>query len=200
MRTRARAAVRTCVSAKELVVAHTIRSLSPILAPLTTEPPRLPAECSRAAALLEEGRASEAMAVAHQGLRSYPRHPELLLLLGRSLLLLGDFNEARRALLEGTIVAPADARLCEWLARAMLGLGESYRAVRLLQRAVSLGANDDRVAELYARAHLAWEEKKLASREITRRPSSRPPAPTSSDTVDEAETWEALLAEAKGRG
>lgn len=187
-------------------MAHSVRFVSSAVSMDTAgltdrdaSPPQM-GDAPLAFQLLEEGRAADAIEVARAGLEKRPRSPELLLLLGRGLVVSGELGQARRVLLEGTMLAPADTELAMWLAQVMLHLGESDRSVRVLQRAIRAGGIDDRLAELYARAHLAWEQKKKRGR--SHRPETFPAseleatAPATLATDDD-KNWEALLAKAK---
>lgn len=109
----------------------------------------------RSAQLLDLGRPVDAERILRAALASDPDQPELLRLLGRSLLEQRRLREARDVLREAAAAAPSNAMVHGLAAAAAFGLGRTKDARSALERAVGLDPNGAhwhaQLAELDAR-------------------------------------------------
>ena len=100
-----------------------------------------------AGALLDAGRAAEALEVIHLSLLDGEPDPELLILEGRALYDQGDLREAQAALLRALKVNPQLKEGYRWLGQVLIERGDPTRAVQVFDRAVKLDPRDSGLAQ-----------------------------------------------------
>ncbi len=124
-----------------------------------------------AGALLEAGRAQDALEVAHAGLSENEDDAELLVLEGRAWFEQGDLAQAQAALLRAAKTRPSDKEPYRWLAQVMMQRGEPQRAAQVLERAITLDPRDTGLHHALARAQrLARIARDAESGELPREP------------------------------
>ena len=133
-----------------------------------------------AAALLDEGRDREAAEVSEAGLRRQPTDAELGLLLGRSLIGIGEMLLAQKAFLQSARSAPKDPRPLRWLGEVLLRRGDPGRAKKVLAKARALGGGDDdairKLLERATRFERIADEADTGEVEAAPSPPATPPA------------------------
>src|SRR5690606_26339054 len=105
-----------------------------------------------ARALLDAGRASDALEVASAGVRAAPSSASLLVLAGRAKLATGDLLGAEAMLLRAVRAAPQHTDALRWLGEALLARGDHARAARALERGATIDPGDAAIAGLLEKA------------------------------------------------
>jgi tetratricopeptide (TPR) repeat protein len=130
-----------------------------------------------ASALIEAGRAAEALEVVQVGLASYPGDAGLLVLEGRARFELGDLPQAQAVLIRAAKQNPRDKEPYRWLAQVLMMRGDHLRAMQLLERALTIDPDDRALQQAKGRAERL---SRMAAASVgPAGSSSRPPLPSS---------------------
>lgn len=141
-----------------------------------------------ARALLETGRAGEALEVALTGLEERPADGSLLQLEGESWFQAGDLLRAQAALLKAAKADPESLPAFRLLGEVLLKRGDPARAVKLLQRGLMLSPGDDVCERLIVRARRL---ERIADRADSDAPPPRQASPGPAAPQADAVTREA---------
>jgi tetratricopeptide (TPR) repeat protein len=128
-------------------------------------------------ALIEAGRAAEALEVVQAGLTRYPDDAALFVLEGRARFELGDLPQAQAVLIRAAKQNPRDKEPYRWLAQVLMMRGDHLRAMQLLDRALTIDPDDRALQQAKGRAERL---SRMAAASVgPAGSSSRPPLPSS---------------------
>ncbi|MBK9143124.1 MAG: tetratricopeptide repeat protein [Candidatus Melainabacteria bacterium] len=151
-----------------LAIGHPDLALKDAGKALKIDPAFLPARIASARALLETGKAEEAMSMAAEMKASMPGEWQILLLLGDAQLAARKYSEARETFKRLTVLSPGNSDLMMKLAKAEEQCGNLDDAIERARRATITGAKDPRSHILLARYLEANQDLNAATLQLER--------------------------------